>query len=84
MTALENDPRRASRLRAVRNTLGLLEHDPHDRRLHTHEYQTLQGAKGEKVFASHVDTKAAEAHRVFWHGAPIANHLIVVAITSYP
>jgi len=59
-----------------------MELDPHDRRLHTYEYQTM---KGEKVFESHVETKtAAAAHRVFWHYGPLANHIIVLAVTAYP
>jgi len=62
-----------------------MELDPHDRRLHTYEYQTMKGAKGEKVFESHVETKAAAAaHRVFWHDGPLANHIIVLAVTAYP
>ena len=31
----------------MRKTLGLMEIDPHDRRLHTYEYRTLKGAKGD-------------------------------------
>jgi len=62
-----------------------MELDPHDRRLHTYEYQTMKGAKGEKVFESHVETKAAAAaHRVFWQDGPLANHIIVLAVTAYP
>jgi hypothetical protein len=62
-----------------------MELDPRDRRLHTYEYQTMKGAKGEKVFESHVETKAAAAaHRVFWHYGPLANHFIVLAVTAYP
>lgn len=85
MTALESDPKRAKRLAAVRKTLGLMEIDPHDRRLHTYEYRTIKGAKGEKVFESHVETRAsAAAHRVFWHHGPLADYIFVVAITAYP
>jgi hypothetical protein len=69
----------------VRQTLGLLEADPHDPRLHTYEYRTLRGANGEKVFESYADTKAAgTAHRVFWQAGPMAGYLTVLAITPYP
>lgn len=62
-----------------------MENDPHDRRLHTYEYQTLKGAKGEPVFESHVETRAAgAAHRVFWHHGPLRSHIIVLAVTAYP
>lgn len=85
MTALEGDPKRAKRLTAVRKTLALMEIDPHDRRLHTYEYRTIKGAKGEKVFESHVETRAtAAAHRVFWHQGPLPGYVIVLAVTAYP
>lgn len=85
MTALESDPKRAKRLKALRKTLGLMETDPHDRRLHTYEHQIIAGANGEKVFESHVETKAsAAAHRVFWHYGPLPDYIIVLAVTSYP
>jgi hypothetical protein len=62
-----------------------MEIDPHDRRLHTYEYQTMKGAKGEKVFESHVETKAAgAAHRVFWQYGSLTDHIIVLAVTAYP
>ena len=32
-----------------------------------------------------METKAtAAAHRVFWHHGPLADYIIVVAITAYP
>jgi hypothetical protein len=69
----------------VRKTLGLMEIDPHDQRLHTYDYQTIKGAKGERVFESHVETRSsAAAHRIFWHYAPLKDHIIVLAITAYP
>ncbi len=62
-----------------------MEIDPHDRMLNTYEYQTMTGAKGEKVFESHAETRAAAAaHRVFWHHGPLTNQLIVLAVTAYP
>jgi hypothetical protein len=85
LTALENDAKRAKRLKAVRNTLGLMEGDPHAPKLHTYEYRSLQGAKGEKVFESYVETKAvAAAHRVFWHYGPLEEYITILAITAYP
>lgn len=85
MTALERDPKRAKRLSAVRDTLSLLQIDPHHPKLDTHEFQSLKGARGEKVFASAVETKGdAAAHRVFWHYGPMTSHIIVLAITEYP
>lgn len=83
LTALENDPKRVKRLKAVRKTLGLMEHDPHASALHTYEYRSLLGANGEKVFESHVETEAAADHRVFWHHGPRDGHLIVLAVTAF-
>ncbi len=62
-----------------------MEIDPHDRRLHTYEYQTLKGVKGEKVFESHAEARtSAAAHRIFWHYGPLKDHIIVLAVIAYP
>lgn len=62
-----------------------MERDPHAPELHTYEYRSLRGTKGEKVFESYVQpgTAAAE-HRVFWHPGPLERYITIVAITAYP
>jgi len=85
LTALERDPKRAKRLAAARKTLGLMEIDPHHPELHTYEYRTVKGTKGESVFESYIETRiAAAAHRVSWQYAPLKNHIIVLAVLAYP
>lgn len=85
LTALERDPKRAGRWRAVRKTLGLLEHDPHAAAVHTYEYRSLRGANGEKVYESYVEPPTtAAAHRVFWHHGPKDGYLTILAVTGAP
>ena len=62
-----------------------MEMNPHDARLHSHEYESLKGARGEHVFESYVETKTpAAAHRIFWHAGPLERQITVLAITPYP
>ena len=50
LKALESAASNAPLLAQVRKTLGFLEIDPHHPGLHTHEFISLAGAHGEKVF----------------------------------
>jgi hypothetical protein len=62
-----------------------MEVNPHDPRLHTHEYETLKGTKGERIFESHVEiTTPGAAHRIFWQEGPLRKQLTVLAIVAYP
>lgn len=62
-----------------------MEMNPLDPRLHTHEYESLKGARGEHVFESYVEAKTpAAAHRIFWQGGPLEKQITVLAITPYP
>ncbi len=62
-----------------------MEVNPHDPLLHSHEYESLKGARGERVFESHVETRApGAAHRIFWQEGPLRKQITVLAIVPYP
>jgi hypothetical protein len=69
-TALENAPSKVGLLDQVRKALGYLEVDPHHPGLHTHEFLSLMGASGEKVFEAYVQNKTPGAYRIFLHYGP--------------
>ena len=91
LTALEKSPSAAALLAQVRKALGYLEIDPRHRGLHTHEFTSLSGANGEKVFEAYAQNKTASAYRIFWHYGPdeISRKkrvpvITILAITRHP
>jgi len=88
---LEGNPARLGLLKQVRKTLGLLETNIRHPGLNTHEYQSLEGAKGERVWEAYAQNQTPGAYRVFYHYGPdeMAGKkrvpvLTIVAITPHP
>lgn len=91
LTELEDTPSKAALLTQVRKALGYLEFDPHHPGLRTHEFTTLSGANGEKIFESYVQNNTPGAYRVFWHYGPDEMKgkkrvpvITIIAITRHP
>jgi hypothetical protein len=91
LTALEDAPSKAALLAQVRKAIGYLEMDPHHPGLQTHEFTSLSGANGEKVFEAYAQNKTASAYRIFWHYGPdeISRKkrvpvITILAITRHP
>ena len=72
------------RLKAVRKTLGLMQTDLRHPSLKTHEYKTLTGTLGQKIFEAYAENKTPAAFRVFWYYGPNKGDITVVAITPHP
>jgi hypothetical protein len=90
-SALENAPSKAPVFEQVRKALGYLEIDPHHRSLNTHEFTSLGGAHGEKVFEAYAQNNTPGAYRIFWHYGPDEIKgkkripvITIVAITPHP
>jgi len=81
---LENDPAQGKRLQAVRKCLGLLETNLRHPSLNTHEFHSLQGPAGEKVFEAYAQQQTPGAYRVFWYYGPEKGMITIVAITRHP
>ena len=91
LTALENTPSSVAVLAQVQKTLGFLEVNPSHPGLHTHEFTSLTGANGEKVFEAYAQNKTPGAYRIFWHYGPDETKgkkrtpvITIVAITPHP
>lgn len=54
----------------VSKTLGLLELDTRHPSLHAHEYESLAGANGERVWEAYAQNQTPGAYRVFFHYGP--------------
>lgn len=90
-SALENAPSKAAVFEQVQKALGYLEIDPHHRSLNTHEFTSLVGVHGEKVFEAYAQNNTPGAYRIFWHYGPDeivgkkrSPVITVVAITPHP
>jgi hypothetical protein len=88
---LEGAPSRAAIFEQVRKALGYLEIDPHHPSLNTHEFTSLTGANGEKVFEAYAQNNTPGAYRIFWHYGPDEIRgkkrtpvITIVAITRHP
>ncbi len=81
---IENDPAKREGLQAVRKTLGFMETNLRHPSLNTHEYTSLKGPNGEKVFEAYVQQKTPSAYRVFWYYGPDRGQFTIVAITPHP
>jgi hypothetical protein len=88
---LENGPSRAETFERVRKAIGHLEIDPHHLSLSTHEFTSLAGVNGERIFEAYAQNKTPGAYRIFWHYGPDETKakkripvITVVAITPHP
>ena len=81
---IEKLPSKRSILKAVRKCLGFLESNPRHPSLSTHEFRSLKGPNGEKVFEAYVQQKTPGAYRVFWYYGPERGMITIVAITPHP
>lgn len=68
--ALLHNPATTGLLKQVQKTLGLIETNVRHPSLQTHEYSSLTGIKGEKVWEAYVQRKTQGAYRVFFHYGP--------------
>ena len=91
LTALENTPSKAGLLAQVRKAIGYLEINPQHPGLQTHEFLSLTGANGEKVFEAYAQNNPPGAYRSFWHYGPDGTKgkqrtpvITIVAITRHP
>jgi len=81
---IETNPAQKNILKSVRKCLGFLETNLRHPSLNTHEFRSLQGPNGEKVFEAYAQHKTPGAYRVFWYYGPQKGMITVVAITPHP
>jgi hypothetical protein len=81
---LKIDPSQQKRYKAVRKTLQFLAENPRHNSLQTHEYSSLEGPNGEKVFEAYAEQNTPAAYRVFWYYGPGKGVITIIAITPHP
>jgi hypothetical protein len=67
---IEHNPALKGLLKQVRKTLGYLETNLRSKSLQTHEFKSLKGPGGRKVFEAYAQQNTPGAYRVFWFYGP--------------
>lgn len=81
---LKGDASQKKRYKAVKKTIKFLAINPRHNSLQTHEYLSLKGPNGEKVFEAYAEQNTPAAYRVFWYYGPARGLITIFAITSHP
>ena len=76
----DNNPK----LKKVRKALGFLETNPRHPGLSTHEFTSLAGPAGEKVFEAYAEARTPRAWRIFWYYGPAPGMIRILNITPHP
>jgi hypothetical protein len=84
LSALEQDPSKKKRLKAVLKALGYLETNPRHPGLNTHKYESLSKEYGIEIFEAYAENKTPQAYRMFWHYGPGKRTITIIAITPHP
>lgn len=84
LVKLRLDKGLAKRRAAVRKAIGLLAANPRHKSLKTHEFTSLKGPNGEKVFEAYAEQSTPAAYRIFWYYGPEKNKITIIAITPHP
>jgi len=82
--SLKVDPSKHRIFKDVVKALRYMESNLRHPSLNTHEYHTLKGPDGEKVFESYAQQKTSGAYRIFWHYGPGKNVISILAIIPHP
>ena len=81
---LKGDASQKKRHQAVKKTIRFLAENPRHNSLQTHEFSSLKGPNGEKVFEAYAEQKTPAAYRVFWYYGPSRGVITIIAITAHP
>ena len=89
--SLLNNPSKKGVLKQVQKTLALLDTNVRHPSLETHEYNSIKGVNGERVWEAYAQQKTPSAYRVFFHYGPDKKVegrrvpvITIIAITPHP
>ena len=81
---LKKDRGLEKRYNAIKKALRFLSQNPRHKSLRTHEFTSLIGPKGEKIFEAYAEQSTPAAYRLFWYYGPNKNQITIIAITPHP
>jgi len=80
---LKSDSSKKKILNAVLKTLAYMESNLRHPSLNTHEYFSIKGPHGEKIYEAYVQQKTPGAYRIFWYYGPEKEMISIVAIIPH-
>jgi hypothetical protein len=83
-TSLKENHSLKKRYTAVKKSIKYLAQNPRHPGLFTHEFESLKGLNGEKVFEAYAENDTSAAYRIFWHYCKTRGTIIILAITKHP
>jgi hypothetical protein len=81
---LKTDKGLEKRYKAVTKAMRFLSSNPRHKSLKTHEFTSLKGPEGEKIFEAYAEQSTPAAYRIFWFYGPGKNQITVISITPHP
>lgn len=84
LAELKANPHQKKQKQAVGKALKFLAANPRHPGLQTHEYSSLRGPNGEKVFEAYAEQNTPAAWRIFWFYGPGKSAITVIAVTPHP
>ncbi len=72
------------RFKAVSKALKFLAQDSRHPSLQTHQYFSLSGPNGEKIFEAYAEQDTPVAYRIFFYYGRTRGEIVVFAITPHP
>ena len=85
LTKLQKAKDKAAPCKAIEKAIRFLAEDPKHPSLNTHEYSSLNGPDGTKVFEAYAQNKTPGAYRIFFcYHPPQTDTITIIAITPHP
>ncbi|MFH1776759.1 MAG: type II toxin-antitoxin system RelE/ParE family toxin [Candidatus Omnitrophota bacterium] len=83
LAELKKNPGLEKRFKAVKKALKFLQVNPKHPSLQTHEYYSVKGPKGEKVFEAYTEQDTPAAYRIFFYYGPKKGIITIFAIIPH-
>lgn len=83
LETLQNDPAKKKILKAILKTLAFMEMNLRHPSLNSHEFKSLKGPRGEKVFEVYAQQNTPGAYRIFWYYGPEKDIISIIGIIPH-
>jgi len=84
LEGLKKDKGLEKRYHAVKRAIHFLSENPRHKSLQTHEFTSLLGPKGKKIFEAYAEQFTPAAYRIFWYYGPDKKQITIIAIIPHP
>ena len=84
LLVLQTDPGHKKTFKAVLKTLAFMETNLRHPSLNAHEFKSLKGPNGEKVFEVYAQQNTPGAYRIFWYYGPGQDVVSIISIVAHP